>query len=446
MQNKNKDILRRGRIVAPGKRGTGPVIYWMERDQRLHDNWALLYAQQEAVIRKKPLIILFCLRESLSLWNDTQIFFMLEGLKKVKHEANTYSISFFCFKGNPEEILPWYCQKTDVHALVTDFSPLKEKQESLSRIVPKIQAPIVEVDTHNIVPAWEISTKKEYAAYTIRPKIKRLLSEYLTDFQALIAHPFQHSNTISDHRLFDLNEVDQTQLHYKPGTSEAAATLDQFLNEKLAFYEKRRNDPTTEGQSDLSPYLHFGQLSPQRTALKVISSQSPQPAKDSFLEELIIRRELSDNFCLYEKNYDSIRSFPRWAIHSLEEHLSDKRDFIYSLEDLEHARTHEELWNSCQRSLVKTHKLHGYMRMYWAKKLLEWTKHPEEALAAAIYLNDTYSLDGRDPNGYAGIAWSIGGVHDRAWPDRKIFGKVRYMNENGCRRKFDINHFINRHS
>jgi deoxyribodipyrimidine photo-lyase len=198
-----------------------------------------------------------------------------------------------------------------------------------------------------------------------------------------------------------------------------------------------------DGQSGLSPYLHFGQLSPQRLAWLVARSVLPAEAKDPFLEELIVRRELADNFCLFEPFYDQFAGFPDWARTTLNQHRQDKREYLYSLADLEAGTTHERLWNACQRDLIRNGRLHGYLRMYWAKKILEWTADPETALEYAITLNDRYSLDGRDPNGYAGIAWSIGGVHDRAWRERSVFGKIRYMNIAGCRRKFDVDGYIN---
>ncbi len=160
------------------------------------------------------------------------------------------------------------------------------------------------------------------------------------------------------------------------------------------------------------------------------------------MEELIVRRELSDNFCFYNSDYDQFSGFPEWAQKTLNEHRGDKREFIYSLEQFEHGKTHDDLWNAAQLQMVLTGKMHGYMRMYWAKKILEWTGSPEDALEIAIHLNDKYELDGRDTNGYVGVAWSIGGVHDRAWQERPVFGKIRYMSYAGCKRKFDVSTFI----
>ena len=195
--------------------------------------------------------------------------------------------------------------------------------------------------------------------------------------------------------------------------------------------------------SRLSPWLHFGQLAPQRAALEVKNSGASPAAVEAYLEELIVRRELSDNFCHYNPDgYDSIEGIHPWARKTLDEHRFDRREYVYSFEQFEQARTHEPLWNAAQREMVLRGTMPGYLRMYWAKKILEWSPGPEEAIADAIRLNDRWQLDGRDPNGYVGVLWSIGGVHDRAWSERQVYGKVRYMNYNGCRRKFDVDAYI----
>ncbi|MBP1734596.1 MAG: Deoxyribodipyrimidine photo-lyase photolyase (Photoreactivating enzyme), partial [Deltaproteobacteria bacterium] len=228
----------------------------------------------------------------------------------------------------------------------------------------------------------------------------------------------------------------------EPGEKAAQSVLKRFIEGKLGRYDSDRNDPNKDGQSGLSPFLHFGHISAQRIALEVMKENAAGESRDAFLEELIIRRELSDNFCFYNDQYDSVGGFPEWAKKTLNQHGKDKRPYLYSLEDFEGAKTHDDLWNAAQIEMVKRGKMHGYMRMYWAKKILEWTQSPEEAMNIAIYLNNRYELDGRDPNGYAGIAWSIGGVHDRAWNERNVFGKIRYMSYNGCRSKFNTDSYI----
>jgi len=214
----------------------------------------------------------------------------------------------------------------------------------------------------------------------------------------------------------------------------------------MECYGTERNDPNKDCLSGLSPYLHFGQISAQRIALEVNKTGVNDEGSKGFLEELIVRKELADNFCYYNKNYDSFEGFKDWGKETLNKHRKDKRVFLYSRDEFEEARTDDALWNAAQNQMKIEGKMHSYMRMYWAKKILEWTDSPEAAIEIAIYLNDKYELDGRDPNGYCGIAWSIGGIHDRAWVEREIFGKIRYMNYNGCARKFDVKAFEKRYN
>jgi deoxyribodipyrimidine photo-lyase len=230
-----------------------------------------------------------------------------------------------------------------------------------------------------------------------------------------------------------------------PGEQGGRARLHDFITNGLASYGTGRNDPCRHGQSGLSPWLHFGQLSAQRVALEVVRSLNASSAAEAFLEELVVRRELADNFCFYNSDYDRVAGFPEWAQRTLAEHRHDTREHRYSPEQLEKGQTHDPLWNAAQLTMVATGTMHGYLRMYWAKKILEWSPSPEEAMETAIMLNDRYQLDGRDPSGYAGIAWSIGGVHDRAWGERPVFGKIRYMNFKGCLRKFNVAEYISTH-
>lgn len=445
MLRRNTDINRRCRQLADGERGGGPVIYLMSRDQRTEDNWALLWAQQEAETRGKPLMVVYGY-EPDNLGTDMRhAGFMLNGLTHIHDQLARKNIGYWLLQGNSATMLPPFLREHDAHVLVTDFSPLRNSQSLKRMLQQEISIPLYEVDAHNIIPAWLASEKKEYAAYTIRPKIHRLLPDYLTEIPTLPAHPFKMATPVPLDRLDQVcDRVDQRSLisWLEPGEHAARNAMQEAIEQRLANYSSDRNNPCLNGQSNLSPYLHFGHLSAHRLAIEVQVSELPFEAKATYLEELIVRRELAENFCFYEKDYDRFSGFPEWAQKTLNEHRGDDRQFCYTLTDLENGRTHEPLWNSCQRDLVQNGKLHGYLRMYWAKKILEWTADPEEALEYTITLNDRYSLDGHDPNGYTGIAWSIGGVHDRAWFERPIFGKVRYMNERGCRRKFSVEGYI----
>jgi deoxyribodipyrimidine photo-lyase len=442
---------KRVRILKDGAKKPGPVLYWMSRDQRAGDNWALLFAQELALANQAPLAVGFCLASRFLHAAFRQYGFMLRGLAEVENRLAGLDIPFLLRTGDPGREIPVLADSLEAAALVTDFDPLRIKRTWKREIAEKIAFPLYEVDAHNIAPCWLASPKQEWAAYSFRPKLRRALPEFLTEMPELKVHPHKLGSPgrlaweeilaghPADRRV---SEVDWL----KPGEDEAQKRLQSFLEEKLGHYDRDRNDPAKDGQSNLSPYLHFGQISAQRVALEALKAEAPPAAKDAFLEELIVRRELSDNFCFYNNKYDNFQGFPEWARTSLNARRRDGREYVYALEDFDSARTHDDIWNAAQREMVLTGKMHGYMRMYWAKKILEWTASPEEALETAIYLNDRYELDGRDPNGYVGIAWSIGGVHDRAWKERPIFGKIRYMSAGGLKSKFPVADYVKKFS
>ncbi|HUT71193.1 MAG TPA: deoxyribodipyrimidine photo-lyase [Desulfatiglandales bacterium] len=436
------------RLLKEAEEGPGPLVYWMSRDQRTRDNWALLFAQKKALEERQPLVVAFCLVPAFLNATARQYHFMLKGLQEVEKDLREKGIPFCLLSGLPERQLPLFVREHSVGALVTDFDPLRIKRAWKKGVAGNCQIPIYEVDAHNIVPCWKASPKQEFAARTFRPKISRLLPDFLQVFPDLERHAFHWKGKVSpiDWRIVERSlKVDDSVAEVnwiKPGEGAAQRALKKFLREGLRSYDEARNDPTVDGQSTLSPYLHFGHISAQRVALEVRESNVDGKSRDAFLEELIVRRELSDNFCFYNGDYDRFEGFPSWAQTTLKEHLRDRREYRYSLEQFESAGTHDELWNAAQMEMAKTGKMHGYMRMYWAKKILEWTESPEEALKIAMFLNDKYELDGRDPNGYVGCAWSIGGVHDRAWFKRPVFGKIRYMSYNGCRSKFDVDSYV----
>jgi deoxyribodipyrimidine photo-lyase len=443
-------MVNRARVrpLNQARPGQGPVVYWMSRDQRVRDNWALLYAQELALSLGQPLGVVFCLAPAFLGATRRQYGFMLQGLQEAAGDLAALNLPFFLLTGEPAQELPGFVALYRVGAVVSDFSPLRLVREWKTAVATRIGVSLEEVDGHNVVPCWLASPKAEYGAYTLRPKLKRLLPAFLEDFPPLARHPLGWAGErpeIPWQELPATLAIDTTVPEVTwltPGERQARAALDRFLEQRLPFYGERRNDPTLDGQSDLSPYLHFGHIGAQRVALEVESRRGFDTAREAFLEELIVRRELADNFCFYQPLYDTFAGFPAWAQKTLNQHRQDKREYLYTAAELESGRTHDELWNAAQRHMVQRGKMHGYLRMYWAKKILEWTASPEEAQAAAIYLNDKYELDGRDPNGYAGIAWSIGGVHDRAWFERPVFGKIRYMSYNGCRAKFKVEAYL----
>jgi deoxyribodipyrimidine photo-lyase len=439
--------LNRVKQIKTVTDASGPVVYWMQRDQRVDDNWALIFAQQKALENKEPLIVIFCLVPEFLGATMRQYDFMLKGLEEVEKKLTKLNIPFKLLTGKPGIEIPLYLSKLKAGTLISDFNPLKIIRQWKKEILNSTEISFYTVDAHNIVPAWVVSDKEEFAAYTIRPKVHRALPEYLDKFTKLkkmknnnYSEKKNNWNKIRDTLKIDFSVEAIDWL--KPGEKAAKAVLKNFFDDKLSRFDSERNDPTKDALSNLSPYLHYGQISAQRIALDGQVFIEQEESLKSFLEELIVRRELADNYCLYNSNYDSFDGFRDWAKTTLNVHRNDKREYLYSINEFEMAGTHDDLWNAAQQQMMKTGKMHGYMRMYWAKKILEWTKSPEEAMEIAIYLNDKYELDGRDPNGYTGIAWSIGGIHDRAWAERPVFGKIRFMNYNGCKRKFNVKQYI----
>ncbi len=420
----------------------------MSRDQRVRDNWALLAAQEDAAWRDCGLEVVFCLAPAFLGATRRAYDFLLRGLREAEQDLRRSRIPFHLLEGDPAETLPSFLRDIDAAELVTDFDPLRPKREWRNRISETISIPFVEVDAHNIVPCRQVSDKREWAAATLRPKIMRLLPAFLTEFPPLEAPPGNAPlpapvDWESVSARLPCDESVGMVPGLVPGACGAEAALDVFLARRLRGYAVARNDPNLDGQSRLSPWLHFGHLAPQRAALAVSRATGiPEEDRAAFLEQIVVRRELADNFCLYEPNYDSFAATPAWAVRTLDEHRDDARDHLYAYETFDGADTHDPLWNAAQTEMRVSGSMHNYLRMYWCKKILEWSATPEEAWKTAIRLNDRYELDGRDPNGYTGVAWSIGGVHDRPWKSRPVFGSIRFMNERGCRGKFDVDRYI----
>ncbi|XP_027875310.1 CPD photolyase isoform X2 [Xiphophorus couchianus] len=433
------------------KQGSEGVLYWMQRDQRVQDNWALIRAQQLATKEGLPLHVCFCLVVPKSELSTLRHYaFLLKGLQEVATDCKRLNVQFHLLRGAPGEVLPGFVSDRGLGAVVTDFSPLREPQQWLNDVKKKLSKdiPLIQVDAHNIVPCWVASPKLEYAARTIRGKITKLLPEFLTDFLPVEKHQHTATRTAKpvdwEQTLASL-DVDRTvgePQWAKPGSEAGMAMLESFIDVRLKLFATQRNDPNTAALSQLSPWIRFGQLSAQRVALQVRRcGKNASESVAAFIEELVVRRELTDNFCFYNEKYDKVEGAYEWAQKTLKDHAKDKRDNIYTREQLEKAQTHDKLWNGAQYQMVVEGKMHGFLRMYWAKKILEWTCSPEEALSIALYLNDRYELDGQDPNGFVGCMWSICGIHDQGWAERPVFGKIRYMNYKGCLRKFKVAQF-----
>lgn len=443
-------IVSRTRQLNDAPLRAGVVIYWMSRDQRAGGNWAIIEAKRLADESNSPLIVCFTLVDEFLSAMPRQFSFMLSAFVELQKDLEDLNIPFVILQGEPAKEIVQFAHLVNAAAIVTDFDPLRIKRKWKKNAISVLKIPFYETDAHNIVPIWVASDKLEYAAYTIRKKINSKLDSYLLQYPEIYPHRHNDSEIMN----FSTSNIDTYAIKHansvasvdwiKPGSAAARKQLRHFIDVKLDSYSENRNNPNLDALSNMSPYLHFGHISAAEIAIEVQTSNAPEAEKAAYLEELIVRRELSDNFCYYNADYDNFDGLPNWAKITLNEHRDDPREYVYSLDEFENARTHDPFWNAAQNEMRQIAKMHGYMRMYWAKKILEWIPYPEEAVETAIYLNDKYELDGRDPNGYAGVMWSIGGVHDRAWQERPVFGKIRYMNANGLKRKFDAESYAAR--
>jgi deoxyribodipyrimidine photo-lyase len=454
--------IRRARKLNNEKDQDGNVLYWMSRDIRVEDNWAMILAAQIATQKKSKLIVVFTLVPEFldSTWRHYQ--FMLKGLLEVESKLKSAKIEFvFLVCDEPPQAILEFVSKNHIGTLVTDFSPLRISKNWKEEVASAINISMIQVDAHNVVPTWIASPKQEFAARTFRPKITKLLPEFLVQIPRLdevyqnddsnvvcVTSSLTKSKQTSIQKILD-NPKDFLKINFEvlpysqtnPGSNAGNEVFERFCF-KLQNYNTKRNDPNADALSDLSPYYHYGFISTQRVALDLITRCGAEDENvKAYLEEMIVRRELSDNFCFYNENYDNYDGLADWAKKTLTKHWNDPRDFVYNLEEWDNANTHDPLWNAAHNEMKLKGKMHGFMRMYWAKKILEWSANPSEAIRIAIILNDKYTIDGRDPNGYVGILWSIGGLHDRAWFERPIYGQIRYMNYNGCKNKFDVKRY-----
>ncbi|XP_015585792.1 deoxyribodipyrimidine photo-lyase isoform X2 [Cephus cinctus] len=385
------------------------IVYWMFRDVRVQDNWAFLFAQKVANKNSVPLHVCFCILPTFLNSTMRHYKFLLKGLMEVDAECKQLNINFHLLHGEPNQAILDFVQKYKMGAVITDFFPLRLPLFWLNDLKKKLpdNIPLCQVDAHNIVPCWITSEKLEYSARTIRNKINSRLEDYLTQFPPVTKHSFLTNQKFKKNdwenalRKLDIEESVKEVPWTIPGYNGGILELQSFLDNRLAHFHTMRNNPLSNATSNLSPWFHFGMISVQRCILEVLKyKQMYKESVETFMEEAIVRRELSDNFCFNNEKYDAVEGANQWAIDTLNQHRSDKREYIYNLNELEHSLTHDDLWNSSQIQLVQEGKMHGFLRMYWAKKILEWTHDPEEALKWAIYLNDKYSIDGCDPNGY----------------------------------------------
>lgn len=512
------------------------VMYWMQRDVRTLDNWALLYAQHLAQHYQVPLHVMHVLPPPPSLnssstsstnsgsdaapgplirlrMTERHGSFLLGGLQCVHDELAAKDVPLhIVFPTSPHHVDVANSIHTQVVlskkkkirplVIICDMSPLRHIRQWMES--PTLQLllrqddddgdgrrrstiPLWQVDAHNVVPVWHASPKREVGARTLRPKLHKLVDDCLQE-KEYQQHgripPFTGNNgghlkgggggsgsgkttgtggttttttsaTTTIISAFDYDacvsflqwDTNVGMVDWAtPGTDAAIRKYESFVTTGLSKFDQLRNDPNygTQICSSLSPWLNFGHVSFATLLRRIKSHNRDSAGKQSFVEEGFVRRELSDNFLWYTPDgYDTLNGAAAgWAFETLQTHASDPRTHLYTLEQLEHGKTHDDLWNASQLQVVRTGKLHGFLRMYWAKKILEWTATPEQALQYAQYLNDYYALDGRDPNGFVGVGWSIMGVHDMGWKEREVFGKIRFMNYKGCQRKFKVAEFV----
>jgi deoxyribodipyrimidine photo-lyase len=422
------------------------VVYWMQRAQRAHDNPALDLAVELGNHLKLPVVVFF----GVVPYPDANLrhyAFMQQAFSDTARRLAVRNIAFV-LRRHPQSDLAAFCDEVSAALLVGDENPLREPARWRNTLTRKLRIPYYTVDADVIVPT-KLLEKAQYAARTIRPRLRALLGDYLlpcTNPKAKVkwtAPPNSldpNSDLTEDWKTLDRGVLPVSS--FKSGTTAALAQLADFVQHRLVDYPELQGAPECDATSRLSPYLHFGHISPVTIAIAVRNADAPEEAKDKYLDQLITWRELAINFVHFNPIYDSIECAEPWAHKSLALHADDPRPTLYTRAQFEHAQTHDELWNAAQLQMLHQGWMHNYMRMYWAKKILEWSPSPQQAYLTALYLNDKYLLDGRDPNGYAGIAWAIAGKFDRPWFDHVIFGAIRYMSGPAAAKKFDAAEYI----
>ena len=431
------------------------ILYWMQMFKRTSHNHALNFAINQANERKLPLVVYEGLKFYYPWASDRFHTFILEGVEEKRAAFENLGIKYVFYlqkdDKSPKDTVAKIAK--DAALIITDDFPCFIIPKHNEAIVKKAEIPVYAVDSNGVIPMSRFE-KEEYAAYTIRPKIKKILHEYLKPFEEekLIVRADKLKIDCPDTEITEKNIVKlvaecaidhdvKASTVYLGGTANGRKRLNKFLKEILTDYDNGRNKPEKDGSSRLSSYLHFGFLSSLEIALAVKDADAKQESKDAYLEEIIVRRELSYNFTRFNPQYDSLKSLPDWVQKTMREHVDDKREIVYSLEEMENCQTYDELWNASQREMNVTGEIHNYVRMLWGKNVIAWTRNYEEAFAILEHLNNKYCLDGRNPNSYAGILWCFG-KHDRPWMKRPVFGTMRYMTSGSTGKKFNSKQYI----
>jgi len=427
------------------------VLYWMQASQRADHNPALEHAVRRANALGLPVVVGFGLMDDYPEANARHYTFMIEGLSQTQQALAKRHIQLVVQHGHPVDVALHLAG--DAALVVADRGYLRHQKQWRDKVAVEAPCAVDQVEADVLVPVEVVSDKAEFAARTIRPKLHRHMADYLVELRPT---PVKHSSLDLTMKQMEVTEphaaVEMLKLDrsvpavrtYRGGPNEAKRLLREFIDSHLDYYSKHRNRAETNDTSHMSMYLHFGQISPVHLALKVReATRGGAEDREGYLEELIVRRELACNFAHFNPYYDQYRALPDWARQTLHQHRQDARPHRYTAEQLETARTRDPYWNAAMREMITTGYMHNYMRMYWGKKILEWSSTPEAAFDTALHLNNKYFLDGRDPNSFANVGWLFG-LHDRPWQEREVFGKVRYMNASGLRRKCDIEGYLDK--
>ena len=439
---------------APVRRDGKYVLYWSQMNRRVESNHALAHAIELANAMQMPVLFYEALGCTYKYANDRLHTFVLEAVVETQKRARAFGLGyvFHLRKRRADSNDALYRLAAQAAALVTDDYPTFFAPLHNASVPSKIGIPYLAVDSSCIVP-MNLMEKREYAAYTIRPKIKKLLPRFLHRFTTpavrvrwnLETGSNFHTDIDNVAELVAACEIDHTvrpSTAFHGGRKTVEKALKHFVEQNLRRYASGRNEPAAHATSDMSPYLHFGQIGALEVAMAVKEyADEHKLIADEYLEELIVRRELAYNFAKFSPNPEAFENLPDWAQKTLAKHAGDARSPVYTREEFEQARTHDALWNAAQKEMLFRGKIHGYYRMYWGKKIIEWSATCEDALATMIYLHDRYALDGRDPATYTNILWCFG-LHDRPWTERPIFGMIRWMSIDGMKRKTDVDSYL----
>jgi deoxyribodipyrimidine photo-lyase len=442
-------LVRRG---GAHRKGGRCVVYWMQRAIRILDNPALEIAIEAGNLLGLPVVVFFSVIPNYPNANLRHYHFLAQGLRDVAEDAAERGVGFVV-RRHPDNSLEAFLEEVAAALLIGDENPCREPERWRTVLARRIKQPFWTVDADVVVPS-RVFGRTYVLLHHFRPQLKAEMPKFLVAAPriepsckwrpAKVPVSLALNGDITE----GFSKLDRT---IKPvdtftgGTHAALKRLSAFVRDDLTCYETTRNRPEVRGTSRLSPHLHFGNIGPLTIALAVQGAVkkglAPASAGEKFLEELVGWRELAVLFVRHEPNYDNWECAAPWARKTLIEHAGDPRE-RYTFEQLERGETRDELWNAAQCEMVATGWMHNYMRMYWGKKILEWAPDPVRAFEWAVTLNDRYELDGRDPNGYAGIAWAIVGRHDRPWFSRPVFGLIRPMSGASLRKKFDAEAYI----